>query len=405
MRENTRKLRGLWWVLALILCCSAVFASPMSAAAAEPTVKYADAAFISDYAADAVQTSRNYNLMHGSVIDGEYLFRPLDYVTRQEMFRVVYSLANAGKTDRIPVMEMVTATSVFVDKDEIAPWARSYAGYCISMGLFIGDGSNRLQPRANITYFECALVFLRMLGYAQETLAVQPDETHAEWRARVTDLADGLGLFNGVLYYENGRYDQAIFRQDVAVMIANLLRCKTVTYYLARDQVFYLETGKTFAEHAFGEITEQKGVVMGLTDTHYLLDNGVTLPAPDFKTTDAALLGRCVRYRSATLNPGLSWEGTLVGGETIALVSVQDVECRLDGREASIRVDTTTCTQSLTNSVICVFERDHANAELLTPAAFAELLAQWQQTEATMLLRVIIGADKNVQSVRVIYFG
>ena len=137
---------------------------------------------------------------------------------------------------------MVAKTSAFEDKGDIAAWAMDSAGYCISTGLFIGDHQNRLNPKANITYFECAIVFLRLIGYTQETLAVQAGETVEQWRLRVTKLADSRGLFNGVLFYANDRYDQKICRQDVAVMCANALNGHTVTFYPVQDEAVYVET-------------------------------------------------------------------------------------------------------------------------------------------------------------------
>ena len=164
--------------------------APVSAAAETGAFRYADDAFISAYAKKAVEQCRDYNVMHGSVTGGQHLFRPLDYITRQEMFRVVYSLNNAGKAEKNAMFERIAKTAAFEDKAAIAPWALSYAGYCISTGLFIGDAANRLNPTANITYFECAIVFLRLLGYTQDTLAVLKGETAAQWRQRITALAD-----------------------------------------------------------------------------------------------------------------------------------------------------------------------------------------------------------------------
>ena len=62
-------------------------AVPVAASGSE-AVSYADEAFISNYAKDAVALCRRYNVMHGANTEGRFVFRPLDAITRQEIFRI-----------------------------------------------------------------------------------------------------------------------------------------------------------------------------------------------------------------------------------------------------------------------------------------------------------------------------
>ncbi len=401
MTKATRMRRALCLLLVLL----AVFAVlPQPVRAADKTVQYADAEFISAYAADAVTTSHTYNVMHGSVIDGEYLFRPLDYVTRQEMFRVVYALSNAGKTDRNEMLEWIADMSSFSDKADIAPWAKSYAGYCISMGLFIGDGSNRLNPLNDITYFECAIVFLRVLGYTQNTLAMRADETQPQWRSRVIAEANRLGLFDNVLYYENGRYDQAIFRQDVAVMVANALQCKVVTHYLVLDEVIYVESDKTLAAHIFGKLDDAHALIVGMESGKYRLDNGIEISAADFKAPVEAMLGRGILYKSSPANSCLSWDGTLAD-ETVALVQAKDMHCSLKKRQVEVKIGGTKYTYTVTaDDKVCVFDGSNTGA-MIALADVPAMLERWKASDIQVVVRTVVTKDGKLQSIRAIYLA
>lgn len=393
--------RGLCLLLALL----AVFAVlPQPVRAAEKTVKYADAEFISAYAADAVATCHTYNVMHGSVVDGSYVFRPLDYVTRQEMFRVVYALSNAGKTDRNEMFEWITDMSAFTDKTDVAAWAKSYAGYCISMGLFIGDGSNRLNPRDPITYIECAIVFLRVLGYTQNTLGIRENETQRQWSERVIAEANRLGLFNDVLYYENGRYDQAIFRQDVAVMVANTLQCKVVTHYLVLDEVIYVESDKTLAAHIFGKLSDARATIVGMANGKYQLDNGREVSAADFKAPVEARLGRGIIYKTSENNPCLSWDGALAE-ETVTLIQASEVQCALRNNLVELKIgDSKHTYAAAADAAVCVFDGSNTG-KMLSLAEVSARLAAWQSSPVQVMLRTVVGEDGTLKSIRAIYLA
>ena len=401
MTKTTRTRRALCLLLAI---CALFAVLPQPVMAADKAVRYADGEFISAYATESVAKAHTYNVMHGSVIDGRYVFRPLDYVTRQEMFRVVYSLGNAGKTDRNEMFEWLTEMSAFVDKNEIAAWAKSYAGYCISMGLFVGDGSNRLKPRDHITYFECAIVFLRVLGYTQNTLAIRSDETQEQWRSRVIAEADRLGLFANVLYYENGRYDQAIFRQDVAVMVANALKCKVVTHFLVLDEVVYVERDETLAEYVFGKVEETRSTVVGISDGKYLLDNGLTIATYDFKEPVEALLGRQIVYNAAPANLALSWTGSLAA-ETVTVVTANKLQCTLKNRRIELQIGNAKYAYTVSPDD-SIFLFDGGKAGTAVPVSqLPALVATWQSMQSQIMLRMIVGEDETLRSVRVIYLA
>ena len=378
--------------------------APVSAAAETGAFRYADDAFISAYAKKAVEQCRDYNVMHGSVTGGQHLFRPLDYITRQEMFRVVYSLNNAGKAEKNAMFERIAKTAAFEDKAAIAPWALSYAGYCISTGLFIGDAANRLNPTANITYFECAIVFLRLLGYTQDTLAVLKGETAAQWRQRITALADSRGLFDDVLYYANERYDQMIYRQDVAVMAANTMRCKTVTYYPVQNEGVYIEGQQTMAERSFGAVAEASAVITGMTETGYLLSDGAAVTAPDFRAPDRNCLGRKAVYLSSENNAVLSWDGAFAGGETVTTVPPAEVTLDLSaGGGVMIRLGSRALIYTADEEdIVYTFEANAGSAVAVGYDMLRVSLERYKSMAFPVIHRAVISENGKLQSLVVL---
>ena len=403
---NLTKTRWIPLLLAVaaVLGMFGAFA-PVSAAAETGAFRYADDAFISAYAKKAVEQCRDYNVMHGSVIGGQHLFRPLDYITRQEMFRVVYSLNNAGKAETNAMFERIAQTSAFEDKAAIAPWALSYAGYCISTGLFIGDAANRLNPTANITYFECAIVFLRLLGYTQDTLAVLAGETAAQWRQRITALADSRGLFDDVLYYANERYDQMIYRQDVAVMAANTMRCKTVTYYPVQNEgVFYIEGQQTMAERSFGAVAEVSAVIIGMTETGYRLSDGAVVTAPDFRAPDRNCLGRKVVYLSSENNAVLSWDGAFAEGETVTTVPPGEVTLDFSaGGGVMIRLGSRALIYTADEEdIVYTFEASADSAVAVGYDMLRVSLERYKSMALPVVLRAVVSENGKLQSLVVL---
>ena len=403
---NLTKTRWIPLLLAVaaVLGMFGAFA-PVSAAAETGAFRYADDAFISAYAKKAVEQCRDYNVMHGSVIGGQHLFRPLDYITRQEMFRVVYSLNNAGKAETNAMFERIAQTSAFEDKAAIAPWALSYAGYCISTGLFIGDAANRLNPTANITYFECAIVFLRLLGYTQDTLAVLAGETAAQWRQRITALADSRGLFDDVLYYANERYDQMIYRQDVAVMAANTMRCKTVTYYPVQNEgVFYIEGQQTMAERSFGAVAEVSAVIIGMTETGYRLSDGAVVTAPDFRAPDRNCLGRKVVYLSSENNAVLSWDGAFAEGETVTTVPPGEVTLDFSaGGGVMIRLGSRALIYTADEEdIVYTFEASADSAVAVGYDMLCVSLERYKSMALPVVLRAVVSENGKLQSLVVL---
>lgn len=370
---------------------------------ASTIIDYDDLSSVSGYALDAVDLCRRYNIMHGYNANGDYFFNPLSAITRQEMFRVAYALNSAGQTGKSGFLTTLARSSSFIDKADIADWALDSAGYCISTGLFIGDHENRLNPTAHITYFECAVVCLRLIGYVQETLDVAPTETVEQWRQRILELAGQCSLFAQLTCDAENWDQQAITRQDVAVMCQNLLACHTVAYYPVQNEAVYMQNSQTVEERSFGKVTQESAMVVGLTDEEYILANGSRIHAPNWGKTDVSCFGRVIQYYAAERNPALSWNGSYAEGErtTNALSTNAVLEFTSEGN-VMLRLGDRALIYAITDSdVVYLCNSSDGSVQTVTyPELQAELTA-YRQEPIPLMLRAVIHASGKLQSLLV----
>lgn len=418
--SGKRLLPGLL-ALAMIGAFLANFLSPMVAAAdddwffdddmmfyeltyASTVIDYDDIASVSAHAQEAVDLCRRYNIMHGSNSNGAYLFHPQAAITRQEMFRVAYALNHAGQTGKSEFLATLAKSSSFEDKSDIAEWAMDSAGYCISTGLFIGDHQNRLNPTAHITYFECAVVFLRLIGYVQETLDVAKTETVEQWRQRILTLAESCGLFEQLSCDAESWDQQSISRQDVAVMCKNLLVCHMVTCYLVQGEAVYMENDQTLEECSFGKLTRQTAMVIGLTDEEYLLSNGQQIHTPDWGTPDVSCLGRNILYYAAEKNPALSWDGSFAENERTMNVLSTNIMMEFTGEgTVMLRMGDRALIYAITDAdVVYLCNSSDGSVQTLTYPALQTELAAYRRESIPLMLRAVINASGKLQSLLVI---
>ena len=269
---------------------------------------YDDGGYISDYASGSAARARSLGIMCGSN-DGEYLFRPLDPVSRQEMCKIVFSMNNAGRREPSALYDM--GVGAFSDSASISAWAKRYAGYCALNGFFIGDGSGSLRPNDGITYFEFSIVLLRMLGYSNTAdLALRDGESASAWRARVTALGESVGLFDGTLFFASMQYNAALCRQDAAVMACNALDAETVTYVTTTNGGAYERDGTTLVARSYGAISAKTAKVVSALGKTYTLSGGLTVGSPDFGYAKALNVGREMTVVFCAANQAISVDWT-----------------------------------------------------------------------------------------------
>lgn len=92
--------------------------------------------------------------------DGDGLFRPGDYITRQELAALlVRALQFVGE------VEIAAASLDFSDKDDVAGWAREYVNRAVGAGLLKGYPDGTLKPEGFTTRAEAVAVIGRLLKY------------------------------------------------------------------------------------------------------------------------------------------------------------------------------------------------------------------------------------------------
>jgi hypothetical protein len=266
-------------------------------------VDYKDADDISDYAEKAVQTVHDLNIMQG---DNHGNFNPKEPITREQMFRVMYAVHNAGDINVNPIYASLL-TSSYKDADQVATWARAFAGYNVSKQIFKGDGAGMLRPKASISYQEVAVLFLRALGYKDDYITGY--NPLFSWGQNALLLAHEAGITKGLPSISNPA--AAATREDVAVMATNALGAKTVSYDKEND-AYDIEDSLLKVKYGIGD--EDDYIVSGIVNgtqkngnkvTHYtLLGSDTQYELKDGETFDADLIGKTIRwsYRNTQVN-------------------------------------------------------------------------------------------------------
>lgn len=250
-------------------------------------VDYKDADDISDYAEDAVQTVHDLNIMQG---DNHGNFNPKEPITREQMFRVMYAVHNAGDINISSLYEALL-TSSYKDADQVATWARAFAGYNVSKQIFKGDGAGMLRPKASISYQEVAVLFLRALGYKDDYITGY--NPLFSWGQNALLLAHEAGIMKGLPSISNPA--AAATREDVAVMATNALGAKTVSY--DKDEGYTTNEDKPLIKVKYGlekaEDAERVGIVEEYVSDAYVLQDDTEYTDKNF---DSNLIGRKVKW-------------------------------------------------------------------------------------------------------------
>lgn len=86
-------------------------------------------------------------------------FDPDRCITRQEMFTLTWRTLEIATKDNLAVLD------VFIDKDDIAEYAKPALATLVSLDLVAGDNENRVNPRGNATRAESAVFLDRVNTY------------------------------------------------------------------------------------------------------------------------------------------------------------------------------------------------------------------------------------------------
>ncbi len=93
------------------------------------------------------------------IISENSRFRPNDYVTREEMCKILIGVMNKLGKDTAGEENELT----FADSKEISSWANLYVSQAVNAGIMNGMGENKFAPKGNATRAQAVTVIERIL--------------------------------------------------------------------------------------------------------------------------------------------------------------------------------------------------------------------------------------------------
>ncbi|MBL0389074.1 S-layer homology domain-containing protein [Tumebacillus sp. ITR2] len=178
-----KKRMGTMWIATMMLSTMAV---PSLASAATP---FTDLGTADSWAQNAIAQAQTAGLFAG---DPDGAFRPLDFISREEMAAVFTRVLGAAP--------MSDAPSSYTDVTS-AEWAHGYIETMKTRGLLVGDANGSFRPGDNITREELASLAVRAAGKTQTdisgkgaNLTVGDKDFISDWAKDYVQVALDLGL-------------------------------------------------------------------------------------------------------------------------------------------------------------------------------------------------------------------
>ena len=113
------------------------------------SLPYADQSGIADWALNAVKACYKTGLISGSLVGNKVYYNPNQNISRQEtMASLVRAFQLNGTAD----------LSRFNDAAQVSDWARASVEAAVAAGIVSGDDKGNLNPKANITRAELAVI-------------------------------------------------------------------------------------------------------------------------------------------------------------------------------------------------------------------------------------------------------
>ncbi|CAH1214857.1 hypothetical protein PAECIP111893_03858 [Paenibacillus plantiphilus] len=115
----------------------------------------------SDWYSSAIQTATAYGLITGYE-DGT--FGPMDKITREQaMMIIAKAMKVSGLKAKLPAATSEQLLNPFVDAAHVSEWAKSSVADSIQGGIVSGRSNAHLEPKANITRAEVAVIVQKLL--------------------------------------------------------------------------------------------------------------------------------------------------------------------------------------------------------------------------------------------------
>ena len=122
-------------------------------------------------------------------IDGK--FKPNDYVTREQLARMIHQFAvKYDITNRFPAGP--NTADGFADAKYIGPWAREDVEWAVYNGVITGVGNDKLDPKGTATRAQAAQLFYTL--HFMKTDGVLPPDT-TDYDALTVKQSDAIQIF------------------------------------------------------------------------------------------------------------------------------------------------------------------------------------------------------------------
>ncbi|MFC4103399.1 S-layer homology domain-containing protein, partial [Paenibacillus xanthanilyticus] len=111
---------------------------------------------------DAVKTAAGYALISGFE-DGT--FRPQDKITREQAMAILArAMKLSGLTNKLQTENADNLLNPFMDAGDVSAWAKSSISDALQSGIVTGKNNRMLDPQANITRAEVAVMIRNLLS-------------------------------------------------------------------------------------------------------------------------------------------------------------------------------------------------------------------------------------------------
>jgi hypothetical protein len=163
-----------------------------------------------------VAKASDAGILQGSPVEKEFIFRPADNTTRQEMAIIASRLLgiNCGAFEDVKLP--------YKDLSSIADWSLGYVKVAYKMGIMKGDGTN-FNPGAPITRQEAMAMFARMYGLkgSADLTQFKDHAQVASWAKAEVEAVVAEGIIEGYDGYLNPT--AFITRAEIATIISRVI--------------------------------------------------------------------------------------------------------------------------------------------------------------------------------------
>ena len=172
---------------------------------------------------------------------------------------------NSANTPEQPKEEPVKVT--FTDIADVE-WAKDAIEALAGKGIIAGKGEGIFDPNGLVTREQFAkMLVLAAEKYDESAVNEFTDIPEGDWSAAYVASAKAAGFVNGIGEGKFG-YGESITREDMAVMIYNVMKSMGVDFSEVKDSFADYDQISDYAKEAVGALTA-KGIINGVGDNMF----------------------------------------------------------------------------------------------------------------------------------------